>query len=92
MIHNKPLKFAQTGLESLILVRNKETTGGHGESGDKLKIVMKENIVYFLFRMKKQMNVFACNKKLANQEIPPRPLSEKLKNLSIKLKLNDEKV
>lgn len=42
--------------------------------------------------MKKQMNVFACNKKLVNQDPPPRPLSEKLKELTPKIKLNKEKV
>ena len=42
--------------------------------------------------MKKQMNVFGCNKKLANVDPPKRPLEDKLQNLKEIIKFNDDKV
>ena len=42
--------------------------------------------------MKKQMNVFGCNKKLANMDPPKRPLEEKLRNLPEMIKFNEDKV
>ena len=38
------------------------------------------------------MNVFGCNKKLANVDPPKRPLEDKLQNLKEIIKFNDDKV
>jgi hypothetical protein len=43
-------------------------------------------------RMKKQMNVFGCTKKLANIDPPKRPLEEKLEKSEELIKLNNDKV
>ncbi len=38
------------------------------------------------------MNVFGCNKKLANIEAPKRPLVDKIADLKETIKLNEDKV